>query len=172
MNVRLTSALVAIRRIVRAAEFAARDLARATGLTPSQMVVLQIIARQGEPGAGAIAETARLSQATVTALLDKLEFRGLVRRRRDPDDRRRVSLALTEPGRAALAEAPDVLQNRFAARFERLEDWEQALIVSALERVAALLNAEGIDASPILDVGSLDRSGETGEQAAPGKILT
>ncbi len=156
MESRVSDALVAIRRIVRAAEFASRDLARTTGLTPSQLIVLQIVAREGEPGAGAIAEAARLSQATVTALLDKLEARGLVIRNRGSQDRRRVSVELTEEGRRTLADMPDVLQDRFAARFEKLADWEQASIIAGLERVAALLNAEGIDASPVLDVGALD----------------
>jgi DNA-binding MarR family transcriptional regulator len=156
MESRVSDALVAIRRIVRAAEFASRDLARTTGLTPSQLIVLQIVAREGEPGAGAIAEAARLSQATVTALLDKLEARGLVIRNRGSQDRRRVSVELTQEGRRALADMPDVLQDRFAARFEKLADWEQASVIAGLERVAALLNAEGIDASPVLDVGALD----------------
>ncbi len=156
MESRVSDALVAIRRIVRAAEFASRDLARSTGLTPSQLIVMQIVARQGEPGAGAIAEAARLSQATVTALLDKLEARRLVVRHRRSEDRRRVSVELTADGRRALADMPDMLQDQFAARFEKLADWEQASIIAGLERVAALLNAEGIDASPVLDVGALD----------------
>jgi len=167
MEPRATTALIAIRRILRAAEFAARDLSRTTGLTPSQVVVLQIITREGEPGVGAIAEAARLSQATVTALLDKLEDRGLVRRRRDQQDRRRVFVESTPAGRSLLNETPDVLQDRFAASFRKLADWEQAGIIAALERVSSLLHAEGIDASPILDVGALDRPGEA-EDGDPG----
>lgn len=160
MESRITSALIAIRRIVRAAEFAARDLSRTAGLTASQMVVLQIIAQKGDAGAGAgaIAKAAKLSQATVTALLDRLEERGLLVRQRSVQDRRRVVVALTDAGRETLSAVPDMLQNRFAAGFARLEDWEQAGVVSALERVALLLNADSIDASPILDVGSLDRA--------------
>ena len=157
---RSADALTAIRRILRAAEFASRDLARRSGLTPSQVVVLQIISRGDEIGAGAISDAARLSQATVTALLDKLEERGLIKRKRGSDDRRRVSVKLTAKGRGALADTPDVLQNRFAARFERLADWEQASIIAVLERIAGMLNADGIDASPILDVGALDRTAE------------
>ncbi|HMP63613.1 MAG TPA: MarR family winged helix-turn-helix transcriptional regulator [Phenylobacterium sp.] len=101
MDSRVSDALVAIRRIVRAAEFASRDLTRATGLTPSQLIVMQIVARAGEPGAGAIAEAARLSQATVPALLDKLEARGFIVRQKPPPDRRRITVALTEAGRRA-----------------------------------------------------------------------
>lgn len=160
MESRVTSALIAIRRIVRAAEFAARDLSRTAGLTASQMVVLQIVGRSGELSAGAIAEAARISHATVTAILDKLEQRGLIVRRRDPGDRRRIAVALTSDGQAALANTPDTLQNRFAARFEALAPWEQAAMIAALERVAVMLDAEKIDASPILDVGALQRSAE------------
>lgn len=156
MESRISDALVAIRRIVRAAEFASRDLTRATGLTPSQLIVMQIVARAGEPGAGAIAEAARLSQATVTALLDKLEARGYIARQKGHPDRRRITVTLTPAGRQALAETPDVLQDRFSARFIRLPDYEQASIIAALERVAVLMDAEGIDASPVLDVGRLD----------------
>lgn len=162
---RSTDALVAIRKILRAAEFSSRDLARQSGLTPSQVVVLQIIAREGEAGAGAISDAARLSQATVTALLDKLEARRLVLRRREPDDRRRVTAELTPDGRAMLANLPDLLNDRFVQGFNRLADWEQASVIAALERVATLLDAGEIDASPILDIGQLDRS----EPAAPAR---
>ena len=155
---RSTDALIAIRRILRATEFASRELARLSGLTPSQVLVLQIIAAEGEAGAGAISEASQLSQATVTALLDRLEERRLVHRRRDTADRRRVTVELTSEGRAALNDTPDVLQDRFAARFNRLASWEQAALVSALERVTTLLGAEGMDASPVMDIGSLDRS--------------
>jgi DNA-binding MarR family transcriptional regulator len=162
MEERLTDTLVAIRRILRAAEFSARDLARSSGLTPSQLVVLQIVAREGERGAGVVAATARLTQATVTVLLDKLAARGLIERHRYIEDRRRVAIRLTAAGATVLAATPDVLQDRFAARFARLADWEQASLLAALERTAALLEADSIDAAPILDVGSLKRQG--GEQ--------
>jgi DNA-binding MarR family transcriptional regulator len=166
MENRLTSALIAIRRIVRAAEFAARDLSRAAGLTPSQLLLLQLVARRGKLGAGAIADATRLSHATVTALLDKLEQRGLLVRRRDAADRRRVEVALTVEGEAILAATPDALQDIFAKRFDRLADWEQAGLVAALERVAVLLDADTIDASPVLDVGSLRRSATGPDPAA------
>lgn len=160
---RSTDALIAIRRILRAAEFSSRELARRSGLTPSQVLVLQIVSSAGEAGAGTISEASRLSQATVTALLDKLEEHRLVVRRREPNDRRRITVELTPEGRVALNNTPDFLQDRFAARFERLAKWEQASLIAALERIAVMLDAEGMDASPVLDIGSLDRA------ATPGK---
>ena len=54
--------------------------------------------------------------------------------------------------------SPDALQQRYVKQFEALDDWEQAMIVAVLEKVAAMLDAEEIDAAPVLAVGDIDRS--------------
>ena len=59
---------------------------------------------------------------------------------------------------SALSTAPNILQQRFEARFSKLADWEQAFLIAGLERTAAMLDAEEIDAAPVLDVGSLTSS--------------
>lgn len=154
---RTHSTLVALRRILRATDQHSKALARATGLTTPQWVVLQIVAEAGETTPKVIAGRARISQATVSALIDRLEARGLVARTRGETDRRQIWITLTEAGRTTLRSAPDALQSVFAERFGDLADWEQAMILAALERVAALLNAEAIDASPLLDSAAIER---------------
>jgi len=154
---RSETALVALRRILRATELNSRVLASRTGLTTSQLIVLQIVARHGKALPSTVARAVRLTQATVTSLVDKLERAGLVTRRRDTEDRRRIWVELTDAGRRVLEESPDLLHDRFRERFVALADWEQAMIVAALERVSAMLDAESIDASPVLDIGDLDR---------------
>lgn len=94
-----------------------------------------------------------LSHATVTDILDRLEKRGLVQRNRSRCDKRRVIVEITDLGLELLQRAPPLLQERFVAEFTKLQDWEQAQILSTLQRVAALMEAEGIDASPILVSG-------------------
>jgi len=156
-------ALIALRRILRVTESHARGLARERGATASQVVVLRILEHAGELMAGQIAERARFSQATVSTLLDALEAAGFVVRKRGVEDRRQVWVILTKQGKAFLADLPDLLQERFADRFETLPAWEQGYLVAALERITALLDAEGIDASPVLDVGAITRpAGDVG----------
>jgi DNA-binding MarR family transcriptional regulator len=116
---------------------------------------MQIVEEAEEATPKTISQRAGIAQATATALLDKLEARGFVTRRRGQTDRRQVWIALTDAGREALRAAPDPLQARFGERFLELPDWEQAMIVAALERVAGLLDAERLDASPVLHVGAL-----------------
>ncbi|MEQ9609660.1 MAG: MarR family transcriptional regulator [Kiloniellaceae bacterium] len=157
MQQRSQQALSAMRQILRATENYARKLARDTGLTASQLLLLQVLAEHGETTAGQIAAHMGITQATTTSLLHKLEARGLVHRQRGDSDRRQVWLSLTEEGREKLAAAPDGLQEKFRDRFENLASWEQAMLIAGLERVAALLDAETIDAAPVLDVGAIDR---------------
>jgi len=156
MKNRSESALVALRRILRATEFNSRNLARASGLTPSQVLALEFLKNRDEATPSEIAAHASLKQATITSLLDRLEARKLINRRKDAIDGRRVLVTLTAAGKKALDASPDALQQLFQARFNALKDWEQASIIASLERVASLLDAETIDAGPILDIGALD----------------
>jgi DNA-binding MarR family transcriptional regulator len=157
MENRSDTALIALRRILRATELNSRLLASHTGLTTSQFIILQIVARESSVLPSAVARSAGLTQATVTSLVDKLERHGLVNRRRDTKDRRRIWIEVTAAGRRALAASPDLLQDRFQAAFRKLAGWEQAMIIAALERVSAMLDAATLDASPVLDIGELDR---------------
>jgi len=146
-----TEVVIALRRILRVAEVDSRRVARLTGLSTSQLLVLRFIER--EPGAtvGQIAEALTLRQATVTALLDRLEERGLVRRHRKASDRRMVEVHLADDGKRLLDGTPRLLQHRFVERLAALETWEQTWILAALQRVGAMLDADQLDASPILD---------------------
>ena len=155
MTERLEPALIALRQILRATEINSRALAKDCGLTPSQLILMQITSDTANPTPSFLAKEASLSHATVTALIDKLEARKLVTRRRDKEDKRRVYIELTKRGLKTLHEAPDSLQARFEAGFARLESWEQSLLVAALERTAGLLDAEDLDAAPVLDVGAI-----------------
>lgn len=157
MEDRTQTSLIALRRILRATELSARTLARATGLTTPQLIVLEIVAAAGRLTPKEIAGRAGVGQATVSALLEKLEARRLVTRTRSDRDRRAVWVTPTKEGLEMLEAAPDPLQRTFSKQFEELPDWEQGMIVAALEKVGAMLNAGAIDASPLLDVGAVDR---------------
>ena len=152
---RIDACLIALRRILRATEIYGRELAQAAGLTAVQFRVLQVVAERDDCTAKDISARMGVAQATVTALVDRLVRQGMVVRRKSDTDRRKTHILMTGQGRAALAAAPDALQQRYARRFEALADWEQAMLVASLERVAAMLDAGDIDASPVLDLGEI-----------------
>lgn len=156
MAKRSDDALIALRQIQRRTEQASKKLAAQVGLTPSQLFVMQILKERGETSAGEVAGLTQLKHATITTLVDKLENRNMVVRHKSEGDRRKVWLTLTSDGDAAITAAPNLLQDTFQIRFDTMEDWEQSMLVAALERVASLLDAEELDAAPILDIGALD----------------
>lgn len=150
--------LRALRRVLRATEIGSRQLAAATGLTPSQWLVLREIDARDQATPGVIAQALQFSQATITAIVDRLVALDFVQRQRGQRDKRQFILSALPAGKAALIEAPDLLQMTFTDRFVSLPPWEQAMILAAMERLATLLGAQDIDAAPLLDSGLIDRS--------------
>ena len=154
---KIEEVLITLRRLIRATDLHSKQLVKTAGLTAPQLLLLQAIREQGQVTIGALAKEISLSQATVTTILDRLEKRGLVYRERSSEDKRKVHAYLTDKGADIIRDAPTPLQEHFVKQFRDLREWEQSMIISSLQRVALMMDAEHIDASPVLDVGDLDR---------------
>jgi DNA-binding MarR family transcriptional regulator len=152
--------LIALRRLIRAADIHSKRLVKTAGLTAPQLLLMQSIRSSGDATVGELAKLINLSQATVTTVIDRMENRELVFRQRSEVDKRKVYVYLTPKGETLLDNAPTPLQQQFVTQYLQLESWEQNMILSSLQRVAKMMDAEGIDASPVLDVGALDRRDE------------
>ena len=149
--------LVALRRVIRATDLHSKRLSKHAGLTGPQLLIMRTIRDLGEVTIGTIADKVSLSQAPVTTILDRLEHRELVYRVRSTQDKRKVHAHLTEGGAELLARAPNPLQEDFIKKFQSLDEWEQTMILASLQRVANMMDADDIDASPVLHVGPVLR---------------
>src|SRR5688500_8720523 len=88
------------------------------GLSLRQYAALSGI-RQGASSPGELARLWQVTPAVITGVIDRLERRELVRREPDPDDRRRLRLALTDAGLAASALVERVLTEEMAAQLAK-----------------------------------------------------
>lgn len=160
--------LIALRRIMRAIDLHSKRLERSAGLTVPQILVLQALAESGGLQVSELARRVSLSQATVTSILDRLTRKQVLRRDQDRPDRRVVTVSLTEAGREQVRHLPGLLQEDFVSRFDRLEPWEQSMLTASVQRIASILDAEQVDASPILQVGEIaaDPADEAAEQGS------
>lgn len=149
--------LTALRRVIRAIDLHSKQLVKTASVTGPQLRLLQLIRSEGQATASELSDAMSLSQATVTSILDRLEDRQLIERIRSQTDKRKIHPRLTPAGAALLDKAPTALQDNFVRKFDQLEPWEQHMIIASLQRVAGMMDAENIDASPYLDLGSLDR---------------
>ncbi|MDP2699632.1 MarR family winged helix-turn-helix transcriptional regulator [Thalassospira sp.] len=152
--------LVTLRQIIRATDLHSKRMMKACGLTIPQVMVLRAIDGLSNVTVRRISDHVSLSQATVTIILNRLEERGLAERRRSTSDKRVVNTVLTDAGRTILASAPTLLHEEFIRQFDGLPNWEKTQILSSLQRVAAMMDAEKIDAAPLLDIGAIDRNVE------------
>lgn len=160
--------VAALRRIVRAIDLQSRRMVEACGLTGPQLVVLREVGRLGGASVSALARAVNLSQPTVSGIVERLEKRGVLRRERSDRDRRSVFVTLTPAGAEMLRDAPSLLQDRFRRELARLEEWERTQMLSILQRLAGMMDAESIDAAPMLETGALHSdAGEGPREAEP-----
>src|SRR5690606_18823636 len=154
---KIEEVLVSLRRVIRATDLHSKRLVKTANVTGPQLLLLQILHNKGDMTISELSRDMSLSQATVTTILDRLEKRELVTRVRSQLDKRKVYPQLTHKGAKVLANAPTPLQDDFVRKFKALSDWEQSMIIASLQRIAEMMDAHNIDASPFLDVGALDR---------------
>lgn len=92
-----------------------RPILDALGLTYPQYLAMLVLWEQSPRTVGALGDALDLDSSTLTPLLKRLEAGGLVERHRDPDDERRVIVALTEKGQALREQAASVPEKLFCA---------------------------------------------------------
>ena len=161
--------IVALRRVIRAVDLHSRTLVESHGLTGPQALILKAL-QDGSLPAGELATRVSLSQGTVTDILNRLEKRGLISRNRDTEDRRRVLVETTDEALSLLERSPPLLQESFAERFNNLQDWEQTQLLASLQRIAAMMDAEDIDAAPVLSSGSVRATAQAVEEVLEPEV--
>jgi DNA-binding MarR family transcriptional regulator len=112
------------------------------GLTLSDWHVLTSLHWAGAPyrrKAGKLARHAELTSGAMTSRLDALEKEGLVRRLRDPDDRRSVLVELTTKGRETHEQGMGIQAQKEALLAEALSDREKEQLNGLLRRVMITL---------------------------------
>jgi DNA-binding MarR family transcriptional regulator len=131
---------------------AAEEFEASTGFVPYHYSVLALLDEGASETQGAIADTLRLDRSQLVGLLDTLEERGLVERRRDPADRRRHVVTLTRAGCRQL-----VAFRALASRIEEellapLEPSEREALQALLAKVAAGMDPRFADpgAAPVI----------------------
>jgi DNA-binding MarR family transcriptional regulator len=97
---------------------AAEEHAAGQRLGVGQHLVLKMLAAVGSCSQQTLSEELRIDRSVMVNIADELERSGLVRRERNPNDRRAYAVTITEAGRRRLAAAetttPDFLDRTFA----------------------------------------------------------
>lgn len=105
-------------------------------LVPAQAGLLRIIARVPGQSQQVVASHLKTAPSRLVALVDGLEKRGLVERRRNADDRRNYALYLTDGGRKIMARLGTVGRRHEDAICAGLDVAEREQLLGLLNRIA------------------------------------
>ena len=131
-----------LRRVFQVVNEQSKRAERETGLTGQQLWAIKLLAETGEVKVSELARRMYLHPATVVGILDRLEARGMVARRRSNTDRRIVHISLADKGMELLSKAPVVAQGLLTQGLEVLDESDVAGIAASLERLVSILGAQ------------------------------
>jgi DNA-binding MarR family transcriptional regulator len=124
----------------RTADHVRRVLAQAVearGITLQQYNVLRILRGAGPRGLPTLDIASRMIEQTpgITRLLDRLERKQLIERRRCPDDRRQVLCTICDPGLSLLEQLDGAVRKAYEGAMSPLEPGEIPKLIELLERI-------------------------------------
>jgi len=133
-----------LRRIFQVVNEHAKKAEIKTGLTGPQLWAIKVISKESPIMVSDIARRMYLHPATVVGILDRLELQGLVTRVRSLTDRRIVHIELTPKGQALVKRSPEVATGTLVTGLEKLSVAELKNISGGMERIVAILGAQGL----------------------------
>ncbi len=129
-----------IHRYVRSRALHTKALARDYALSVPQLLCLQCLQEKGRMSMSGIAEHMMVSVSTVTGIVDRLEKKGLLERRRLSGDRRIITITLTDSGRSLPKNTPPAVHHSIIHAVRMLSESERANLYQTLESLHRLID--------------------------------
>lgn len=105
------------------------------GLTPTQWAALSKLDEKGPLSQNHLGRLTAMDAATIKGVVDRLSARGLTKAEPDPDDGRRLNIALTDEGRAVVARAAAIAFSITEETLSPLSNTERQTLLRLLEKL-------------------------------------
>jgi DNA-binding MarR family transcriptional regulator len=133
----LDSTVFLIARLGFAIKGRAIEEFEAAGFSMYQYSVLAMVGEESRTSQATIADALNLDRSQLVGVLDDLEERGLIERRRDPEDRRRHMVSLTAEGKRQLVRLRAISKRLGEAFLAPLDEKERAMLHAMLLKVGS-----------------------------------
>jgi len=137
--------IFSIRRILQAKELYTKELNKKYQISASQLNCILTLYEQGPLPPSQIAKHIMVNSSTVTGIIDRLENKGLVERKRISYDRRIITIELTRAGKDLAKNAPPPIQQRVLDGLKSMSRQDIAQIVHSLNRLTSMLRVQDLD---------------------------
>ena len=125
-----------------ALERLSNQMERRLGITAPQRFIVRCVGKYPGMTAGQLAAILHLDRGSVSAALRRLERQGILKRRRDPRDRRRVTLGLTPKGRGRDKSQSGTVESAVLHLLETTSKAEVDTTLTTLQRLSGALEEE------------------------------
>jgi len=145
-NVEYTRNIIfSIRRLLQAKEIYTKELNKKYQVSASQLNCILALYDYGPMPPSQIARHIMVNSSTVTGIIDRLEKKGLVERWRISQDRRVITIQLTEAGTKLAENAPPPIQQKVIDGLKNLPLKEIEKIVKSLNMLTGMLDIQDLD---------------------------
>ena len=138
-----------IRKLVRAVYHDGQKMSRKFGLTGPQSVVLRLLLNKGSMSSAELSRLMYVTPSNMTGIIDRLEKKGFIERKRKENDRRVSMIILTEAGKAMSENIPDPIEKKFINQLSDLENEHVQLLAMAMNQILNLVDIEDIEETPL-----------------------
>ena len=139
-----------LRKITNAVEVYSAKLKEKTGINASQLSCLFVLSKAGPLALSKLGKKVSLSPSMITSLVDQLEKKELVVRKRKTTDRRVVSIELTDKGKEKVSNTPPSFQELLIESLSYINEEEKKSLHKNLSRLLSLIVSEVLIDSSLL----------------------
>ena len=135
--------LNSFRKLIRELRLADRSGLKEHGLGSAQIYVLHHLASESPLSVNDLADRTATDQSTVSVVVNKLEEKGLVDRRKSETDARKSQLSLSRRGRIIASRLPMPFQKSFLDALARLPERRLETLADTLDEVLTTMGVDG-----------------------------
>lgn len=137
--------IYSIRRLMQGSERYTKEINKKYNVSAAQVNCLLALHEYGPLPPSQIAKMILVNSSTVTGIIDRLEQKGLVERQRISQDRRVITIQLTESGKTLAENAPSPIQQKIIDGLKKLNPQEIEHIVNALNMLTNMLDVQDLE---------------------------
>ncbi len=135
-----------LRKIFKAIQQYSEEVLKEFGITGPQLWLLKTLRQEGGASVGELSQKMYLHISTVSGIIDRLEGKGYVVRKRGETDRRIVTARLTAAGKRIVDKAPEPSQGKLLYSLQNLSAQEVVELHEALQKIVRLMEIDRIEA--------------------------
>ena len=132
------------RKIFKAIQTYSEEVLKEFGVTGPQLWLLKTIQNESGIRVSELSQRMFLHISTVSSIINRLEEKGLLERRRTKKDRRVVLVHLTDEGKRLIKKAPEPAQGKLLHGLQKLSQEEVLALYDSLKKIVELMEVDRI----------------------------